>query len=150
MFGVLKILPLIALLAGIAYITHVSIVNDLNDQIRDLTVTNQNLSQRVSVQDSKILEQNQAISSMQENLKHQQDTIHILQQENNEITVERDQYLSIFKRHDMVKLSLAMPGMMENRINNGTKQLFITLTKDTTEEINNEQATDTDTASNSD
>lgn len=150
MFGVLKILPLVALLAGIAYITHVSIVNDLNDQIRDLTVTNQNLSQRVSVQDSKILEQDQAISSMRENLKHQQDTIHTLQQENNEITVERDQYLSIFKRHDMVKLSLAMPGMMENRINNGTKQLFITLTKDTTEEINNEQATDTDTASNSD
>lgn len=150
MFGVLKILPLVALLAGIAYITHVSIVNDLNDQIRDLTVTNQNLSQRVSVQDSKILEQDQAISSMRENLKRQQDTIHTLQQENNEITVERDQYLSIFKRHDMVKLSLAMPGMMENRINNGTKQLFITLTKDTTEEINNEQATDTDTASNSD
>ena len=37
---------------------------------------------------------------------------------------EMDGYLSIFKRHDMTKLARAKPGLIEPRINNGTKEVF--------------------------
>lgn len=150
MFGVLKILPFIAMLSGVAYVAHVSITNDLKDQIRDLTTANQNLSQRVSVQDSKIIEQDQALENLQQSIKTQQETIIALQQENSAIAGERDQYLSIFKRHDMVKLSLAKPGRIETLINNGTREIFETLMNDTTEDKNNEQDNDTNTASKPD
>lgn len=150
MWGFIKFLPLIPILGGAAYAMHIVILDDYKDQVRDLTVENQNLSQRVDAQEFQIEEQLATIKTMQEDFKNQEETIIKLQSENNTISSERDQYLSIFKRHDMVKLSLAMPGMMENRINDGTKEIFETLTKDTTEEINNEQGADTDTASKPD
>lgn len=150
MWGFIKFLPLIPILGGAAYAMHIVILDDYKDQVRDLTVENQNLSQRVDAQQFQIEEQLATIKTMQEDFKNQEETIIKLQSENNTISSERDQYLSIFKRHDMVKLSLAMPGMMENRINDGTKEIFETLTKDTTEEINNEQGADTDTASKPD
>lgn len=150
MWGFIKFLPLIPILGGAAYAMHIVILDDYKDQVRDLTVENQNLSQRVDAQQFQIEEQLATIKTMQEDFKNQEETIIKLQSENNTISSERDQYLSIFKRHDMVKLSLAMPGMMENRINDGTKEIFETLTKDTTEEINNEQGDDTDTASKPD
>ena len=35
-----------------------------------------------------------------------------------------NRYLDIFKRHNLTKLAIAKPGLLEPRINNGTKNVF--------------------------
>ena len=55
---------------------------------------------------------------------------------NNEMQAEMDDYLSIFKRHDLTRLARAKPGMVEPRINNGTKKVFEQIEKDS-EEVQN-------------
>ena len=45
-------------------------------------------------------------------------------EKNNAMQTEMDDYLSIFKRHDLTKLAKAKPGLIQPRINNGTKEVF--------------------------
>jgi hypothetical protein len=40
-------------------------------------------------------------------------------------------YLDIFKRHNLSKLAIAKPGLIETRVNNGTKDVFDSIEKDT-------------------
>ena len=40
-------------------------------------------------------------------------------------------YLDIFKRHNLSKLAIAKPGMIETRVNKGTKDVFDSIEKDT-------------------
>ena len=35
-----------------------------------------------------------------------------------------NRYLDIFKRHNLTKLAAAKPGLLEPKINNGTKNVF--------------------------
>ena len=35
-----------------------------------------------------------------------------------------NRYLDIFKRHNLTKLAAAKPGLIETRVNNGTKEVF--------------------------
>ena len=44
-----------------------------------------------------------------------------------------DDYLSIFKRHDLTKLARVKPGLIEPRINNGTKKVFESIENDSIE-----------------
>ena len=59
-----------------------------------------------------------------------------LTEANNEMQAEMDDYLSIFKRHDLTRLARAKPGLVEPRINNGTKKVFEQIEKDS-EEVQN-------------
>ena len=45
---------------------------------------------------------------------------------------EMNRYLDIFKRHDLTKLAAAKPGLIETRINKGTKDVFESIEKDST------------------
>ena len=47
-----------------------------------------------------------------------------LQSRNQEIQQEMNRYLDIFKRHNLSKLAAAKPGLIEKRVNNGTKEVF--------------------------
>ena len=40
-------------------------------------------------------------------------------------------YLDIFKRHNLSKLAIAKPGLIETRVNNATKDVFDSIEKDT-------------------
>jgi hypothetical protein len=46
------------------------------------------------------------------------------------IQAEKDSYLEIFKRHNLNLLAIKKPGMIETRINNGTKKVFEGLEND--------------------
>jgi hypothetical protein len=35
-----------------------------------------------------------------------------------------NRYLDVFKRHNLTKLAIAKPGLLETRVNNGTKKVF--------------------------
>ena len=39
-------------------------------------------------------------------------------------------YLDIFKRHNLSKLAAAKPGLIETRVNNGTKEVFESIEQD--------------------
>ena len=41
-----------------------------------------------------------------------------------------NRYLDIFKRHDLTKLAAAKPGLLEPRVNNGTKNVFDSIEED--------------------
>ena len=41
---------------------------------------------------------------------------------NAQIEAEKDQYLAIFRKHNLDKLALMKPNLIENRVNNATKR----------------------------
>ena len=41
-----------------------------------------------------------------------------------------NRYLDIFKRHNLSKLAAAKPGLIETRVNNGTKEVFDSIEQD--------------------
>jgi hypothetical protein len=47
-----------------------------------------------------------------------------LQKKSQETQLEMNRYLDIFKRHNLTKLAAAKPGLLEPRINKGTKNVF--------------------------
>jgi hypothetical protein len=59
-----------------------------------------------------------------------------LTNKNTEMQAEMDDYLSIFKRHNLTKLARVKPGLIEPRINKGTKAVFEAIEKDS-EEVEN-------------
>jgi hypothetical protein len=58
---------------------------------------------------------------------------------NQQIEAERDQYLAVFQRHNVNKLAVAKPGLIENSFNNGTAKVF--------EDIENDSKTISDLSS---
>ena len=69
-------------------------------------------------------EQKEAIESMQQDFEMQTRGLVELQTRNQEIELEMNRYLDIFKRHNLSKLAAAKPGLIEKRVNNGTKEVF--------------------------
>ena len=68
-------------------------------------------------------EQKEAIESMQQDFEMQTRGLVELQSRNQEIQQEMNRYLDIFKRHNLSKLAAAKPGLIEKRVNNGTKEV---------------------------
>ena len=52
---------------------------------------------------------------------------------NQQLQSEKDEYLSIFRRHDLQRLALARPGLIEPRLNNGTQEVFRQMEEDSRE-----------------
>ena len=69
-------------------------------------------------------EQKLAIESLQNDFKLQTEGLLQIQSRNQEIEAEMNRYLDIFNRHDLTKLAAAKPGLLEPRVNNGTKNVF--------------------------
>ena len=68
--------------------------------------------------------QEEAISSLQNDFAKQTQALTSLQSKNNEIELEMNRYLDIFKRHNLTKLAAAKPGLIESRANKATKEVF--------------------------
>ena len=68
--------------------------------------------------------QEETISSLQNDFTLQTNALNELQQKNNEIQLEMNRYLDIFKRHNLSKLAAAKPGLIEPRVNKATKEVF--------------------------
>jgi len=68
--------------------------------------------------------QEQAIATMQTDFALQTTQLNDLQKKSQEAQKEMNRYLDIFKRHNLTKLAAAKPGLLEPRINNGTKDVF--------------------------
>ena len=75
-------------------------------------------------------EQKLAIESLQNDFKTQTEGLLKLQSQNQKIQSEMTRYLDIFKRHNLTKLAAAKPGLLEPRINKGTKNVFDSIEED--------------------
>ena len=75
-------------------------------------------------------EQRAAIESLQNDFKTQTEGLLAIQSRNQEIEAEMSRYLDIFKRHKLSKLAAAKPGLIETRVNNGTKEVFESIEQD--------------------
>ena len=75
-------------------------------------------------------EQRAAIESLQNDFKVQTEGLLAIQSRNQEIEAEMSRYLDIFKRHNLSKLAAAKPGLIETRVNNGTKAGFDSIEAD--------------------
>ena len=133
MFAYLKILPFILLLAGAGYAAHWFIVGQLNSQITQLqSDVRQYQAQNVALQSAAEINE-QTIRSLEENSQRQVEQMTNLTNANQQLQSEKEEYLSIFRRHDLQRLALARPGLIEPRINNGTQEVFRQMEQDTKE-----------------
>tara|TARA_R110000868_G_scaffold113204_2_gene304050 strand:+ start:703 stop:1086 length:384 start_codon:yes stop_codon:yes gene_type:complete len=85
---------------------------------------NQTLKINNSKLEGAVAEQKAAIVAIQESFAKQGKSLQNLQRGYNQIEQEKDQYLAIFAKHNLDKLALAKPGLIENRINKGTATVF--------------------------
>jgi hypothetical protein len=77
-----------------------------------------------------IEEQKEAIKVMKESFELQANALSNLQRANAAIEAEKDRYLDIFRRHNLDRLALMKPGLIETRINNGTAEILEVLEND--------------------
>ena len=75
-------------------------------------------------------EQKAAIESLQNDFSLQTEGLLEIQARNQEIEQEMSRYLDIFKRHDLTRLAAAKPGLIQTRINKGTKDVFDSIEED--------------------
>tara|TARA_B100001093_G_scaffold376758_1_gene361938 strand:- start:5549 stop:5941 length:393 start_codon:yes stop_codon:yes gene_type:complete len=97
-----------------------------------LWVQNANLSKLNQAFELRDQEQKEAIESLQKDFTLQTEGLLEIQLRNQEIEAEMNRYLDIFKRHDLTRLAAAKPGLIETRVNKGTKDVFESIEKDST------------------
>ena len=133
MLGLIKMLPLLAVVGAGAYGYHTLEIGKKETAIAQLEKNNVVLKEN-SVRLETALETETASRELAEkNLKLQLEAVGKLTEKNSEMQTEMDDYLSIFKRHDLTKLARVKPGLIEPRINNGTKKVFEQIEKDSEE-----------------
>ena len=89
-------------------------------------------------------EQKKTIEVIKENFERQGKALNNLTARNAEIEGEMTRYLDIFKRHNLNKLAIAKPGLIEKRVNDGTKKVFETIEEDSKSLDNLDDPTTTD------
>ena len=89
-------------------------------------------------------EQTATIKAQQESFARQSQALNNMTARNAEIEGEMNRYLDIFKRHNLNKLAIAKPGLIEKRVNDGTKKVFETIEEDSKALDNLDDPTTTD------
>ena len=99
---------------------------------------NQNTTLKAENQAYELRNQEQVatIEAQQESFATQTSALNNMTARNAEIEGEMSRYLDIFRRHNLNKLALAKPGLIETRVNNGTKDVFDSIENDS-KELNN-------------
>lgn len=88
-------------------------------------------------------EQKRTIETIKENFERQGKALQTMTRANARIEAEKDRYLDIFRRHNLDKLALAKPGLIETRINKGTASVFEDIENDS-KNISNLDSPDSD------
>jgi len=124
MFAMLKMVPIMILLAGAGYAYHTTVVSQKEAVIARLEANAVTLKENAVRLETAFETEKAARERSEQNLQAQLQAVGELTEKNNAMQAEMDDYLSIFKRHDMTRLARAKPGLIEPRINNGTKAVF--------------------------
>ena len=133
-------IPIVLLAVGMAYAAHLVVVNKLKNEAEDLQTqivqlqsdVRQYQAQNVALQSAAEINE-QTIKSIEERSELQLEQMTTLTTANQQLQSEKEEYLSIFRRHDLQRLALARPGLIEPRINNGTQEVFRQVEQDSKE-----------------
>ena len=136
MLGMIKMLPIVLLLAGAGYAYHTTVVSQKEAHIARLEANAVTLKENAVRLETAFEKEKTAREQSEQNLQVQLKAVGALSEKNNAMQAEMDGYLSIFKRHDMTRLARAKPGMIEPRINNGTKKVFRSI-EEASQEVEN-------------
>ncbi|REK65581.1 MAG: hypothetical protein DWQ49_00840 [Bacteroidetes bacterium] len=140
MFGMIKMLPIMLLLAGAGYAYHTTVVSQKDAHIARLEANAVTLKENAMRLETAFEKEQAARERSEQNLQVQLKAVGELTEKNNTMQAEMDDYLSIFKRHDLTRLARAKPGLIEPRINNGTKKVFEAIEQDS-QEVENADST---------
>ena len=88
-------------------------------QQRIATLRDNNAQLKVAVEDNL-----RTIDTLQETAARNQQLSDELQERLNESEESRNRLIEVFGKHDLTRLALRKPGLIETRINNGTKKAF--------------------------
>ena len=124
MFDMLKMLPLLLVLAGGAYAYHTTTVAQKDATIAQLEANIVTLRNNIVKLETAYETEVTARERVEQNLTKQLEMVGALTEKASALQAEMDDYLSIFKRHNLTKLARAKPGLIEPRINKGTKDVF--------------------------
>ena len=91
---------------------------------------NQTLNANVIKLDQALEDQREAFTRMVAEYEKQGKELNNLARANAQIEAEKDQYLAIFRKHNLDKLALMKPGLIESRVNNATREVFEVLEND--------------------
>ena len=96
---------------------------------------NQNTTLKAENQAFELRDQEQklTIEAQQQSFETQTSALNNMTARNAEIEGEMSRYLDIFRRHNLNKLALAKPGLIETRVNSGTKDVFDSIENDSKE-----------------
>ena len=133
MLGLIKAMPLILLVAGGAYAYHTTTVSKAEAKIVRLEANTVVLKENAAKLNAAFESEKAARERSEQNLQIQLQAVSDLTEKNTEMQAEMDDYLSIFKRHDLTKLARVKPGLIEPRINKGTKDVFEAIEQDSIE-----------------
>ncbi len=133
MLGLIKAMPLMLVVAGGAYAYHTTTVSKAEATIAQLEANNVILKENTSKLETALEVETASREQAEQNLQLQLKAVGELTEKNTAMQEEMDDYLSIFKRHDLTRLARAKPGMVEPRINNGTKKVFEAIENDSIE-----------------
>ena len=118
MYGVLAGLLLAGVGGGYFYFTD---MQETIEELRELNVA----------YELKFETQAETIDALQEDFETQTKALSDLQVQSQAAQREMNRYLDIFKRHNLTKLAAAKPGLIETRVNKGTKDVFDSIENDT-------------------
>ncbi len=129
----IKLLPVLLLVGGGAYGYHTVKVNEMSATIAQkesaIVILKSNEEKLIAAE-----EQNRkSIETMKQDMEKQREAFTNLSTQHVQLTKERDEYMSIFRKHDLTKLARRKPGLIEPRINNGTAQVFRQVEQDSRE-----------------
>ncbi len=99
--------------------------------VAPLKVQNQELRDMNTAQQLTIETQKDTISSIQNNLKVAQESLTTLSTQNQQYESQMAEYLDIFRRHNLAQLASAKPGLITNRANARTQEVFDAIEADT-------------------
>jgi len=131
--GMLKTLPLMIVLAMGGYMYHNYVVMEKDKTIAQLETNYERSRNNVIRLETALEVSEESRIRTEENAARQQQAIGELTEKNNELARTRDEYLQIFKSHDLTNLARAKPGLIEPRINRGTQQVFESIEQDSRE-----------------
>jgi len=123
MFKVYMFLALFGVLGGVFYGGY-SYYKDTQARISQLTANNATLKAANKTNEA-------TITQLRENVELQAALTQDLQKNLQEAEKYQDKLISQLRKHDLTKLSLKKPGLIETRINDGTKKLFDSIESDT-------------------
>lgn len=131
----IKLIMLVAVIGviGGGYAYHQVTVSKLEKTVIQLEANNRTLKENQVQMEIAVKTAQESLRAAEENAKKSEAAMSALTRKNNELNKEKQNYMKIFKDHNLTRLARAKPGMIETRINRGTSKVFRDLENDTKE-----------------